>query len=70
MEDEGIYNGLKRKDLIITAIIKAIIKVLKFAKSKGIKSIAFLGNDGGKCKSYSDLSLIIKSKINVTKKLL
>ena len=41
---------------------KNIIKVLKVAKSKGIKSIAFLGNDGGKCKSYSDLSLIIKSK--------
>ena len=41
---------------------KNIIKVLKVAKSKRIKSIAFLGNDGGKCKSYSDLSLIIKSK--------
>ena len=41
---------------------KNIIKVLKVAKSKGIKSIAFLGNDGGKCKLHSNLSLIIKSK--------
>ena len=40
---------------------KNILKALETAKSKNIKSIAFLGNDGGKAKSLSDSSVIISS---------
>ncbi len=41
---------------------KNIIKVLKEAKSKKIKSIGFLGNNGGLAKKYCDFPLIIPSK--------
>ena len=41
---------------------KNIIKVLKAAKKRGIKSISFLGNDGGKCKNLGDLDIIIRDK--------
>ena len=40
---------------------KNIIEVLKTAKKKKIKSIALLGNNGGQCKKYSDMSLIVPS---------
>ena len=40
---------------------KNILKALETAKSKNIKSIAFLGNDGGKAKSLIDSSVIISS---------
>lgn len=39
-----------------------IIKVLKVAKKKNIKSISFLGNKGGMVKKFADLNLIISSK--------
>tara|TARA_A100001015_G_C15036196_1_gene736356 strand:- start:912 stop:1484 length:573 start_codon:yes stop_codon:yes gene_type:complete len=38
---------------------KNILKVIKFAKSRNIKIISFLGNKGGKCKGLSDLELIV-----------
>ena len=38
-----------------------ILKALEAAKSKNIKSISLLGNNGGKAKSLSDLSLVISS---------
>ena len=40
-----------------------IINVLKESKKKGIFSISFLGNSGGKAKKYSDLNIIVPSKI-------
>lgn len=40
-----------------------IINVLKESKKKGIFSISFLGNKGGKAKKYSDLNIIVPSKI-------
>ena len=67
--DLGFENIFKRnlealankKDLLITLSTsgnsKNIIKVLKFAKSKNIKSISFLGNKGGKCKGLSSIEL-------------
>ena len=67
--DIGFENIFKRnlealankKDLLITLSTsgnsKNIIKVLKFAKSKNIKSISFLGNKGGKCKGLSSIEL-------------
>jgi D-sedoheptulose 7-phosphate isomerase len=41
---------------------KNIIKVLKTAKKKKIKSIGFLGNKGGAAKNNCDLSLIVPEK--------
>ena len=38
-----------------------IIKALSSAKEKKIKSISFLGKDGGKAKALSDLKIIIPS---------
>ena len=40
---------------------KNIINVLNFAKKKKIKSLAFLGFNGGKAKGLATLELIIKS---------
>ena len=39
-----------------------ILQVLKYAKNKKIKSISFLGNNGGKAKKYSTINLIVPSK--------
>ena len=41
---------------------KNILKALKYAKSKKIKSISFLGNNGGKAKKFSDINLIVPSQ--------
>tara|TARA_B100001057_G_C22641875_1_gene868565 strand:- start:52 stop:645 length:594 start_codon:yes stop_codon:yes gene_type:complete len=41
---------------------KNILKVLKYARSKKIKSIAFLGNSGGKAKKLADINLIVPSQ--------
>ncbi len=38
-----------------------IVNVLKKAKSKGLKTIAFLGKDCGIAKNFADISLIIPS---------
>ncbi len=40
---------------------KNIIKVLKYAKSKKIKTISFLGNNGGLAKKYSNINLVVPS---------
>ena len=45
---------------------KNIIKVLKKARSNGIKSIALLGMKGGKAKGISDLDIIL-SESNVAR---
>lgn len=40
---------------------KNVHKAIKTAKSKGIKTITFLGKNGGVCKGLSDLEILIKS---------
>tara|TARA_B100000427_G_C15396693_1_gene545777 strand:- start:240 stop:815 length:576 start_codon:yes stop_codon:yes gene_type:complete len=40
-----------------------IISVLKKAKAMKIKSVGFLGSGGGKAKKYSNLNIIVPSKI-------
>lgn len=72
--DIGFDNIFKRNleamacpnDLLITLTTsgnsKNIYKVLKYASKKKIKSICFLGKDGGKCKGLANHELIIKSK--------
>ena len=40
-----------------------VIKVMKYAQSKKVFTVGFLGNNGGKCKKYCDLKLIVPSKL-------
>lgn len=57
--------GKKRDILIVISTSgnsKNILDVLKISKLLGIKSIGFLGKNGGKAKKYCDISLIVKSK--------
>lgn len=40
---------------------KNVLNALKIAKEKKINTIALLGHDGGLCKEYSDISIIVDS---------
>ena len=72
--DLGFNNLFKRNlealanknDLLIvfstSGNSKNILKVINFAKSRKIKILSFLGNNGGKCKGLSDLELIVPNK--------
>tara|TARA_B100001175_G_C19154344_1_gene469769 strand:+ start:66 stop:647 length:582 start_codon:yes stop_codon:yes gene_type:complete len=55
------------KDLLIAISTsgnsKNIIKVLRSAKRKKIKSISFLGSGGGKAKGIADLDIIVPSNV-------
>jgi D-sedoheptulose 7-phosphate isomerase len=55
----------KKNDLLIVISTSGnsanIIKVLSKAKKKGVKTIGFLGNKGGKAKSLCDFKLIVES---------
>ena len=60
-------EGLGQKNDLLIVIStsgnsKNIIKVLKKSREKKIKSIALLGNKGGKAKGISDLDIIIEEK--------
>ena len=54
-----------KKDVLIcistSGNSKNILKVLKEAKKKGILTIGFLGNNGGKAKKNCDFKLIVES---------
>jgi len=56
----------KKNDILIVMSTSGnsqnIIEVLKIAKKLKIKSIAMLGNEGGKCQKLSDYSIVINSK--------
>jgi len=59
-------EGLGNKGDILLGISTSgnsvnIIKAIEMAKSKQMKTIAFLGEDGGKIKSLVDLSIVIPS---------
>lgn len=72
--DLGFNNLFKRNlealanenDLLIvfstSGNSKNILKVINFAKSRKIKILSFLGNNGGRCKGLSDLELIVPNK--------
>ncbi len=53
----------KREDLIVgistSGQSENIIRAIKMAKEMGIKTVAFLGRDGGELKSLVDIALII-----------
>ena len=60
---EGIGN---KNDILIVLSTsgnsKNILKVLKSARSKKITSIGFFGNNGGMCRKYTKINLIVESK--------
>tara|TARA_B100000212_G_scaffold341131_1_gene323432 strand:+ start:732 stop:1343 length:612 start_codon:yes stop_codon:yes gene_type:complete len=63
-----VFSALSAKGDILLAITtsgnsKNIIETLKLAKDRGIYSIGFLGNGGGKALSYCDSAFIVPSKI-------
>jgi len=55
----------KSRDLLIAISTsgnsKNVVEAVKKAKEKGIKTIGFLGKDGGKLKKIVDIPLIVKS---------
>ena len=55
-----------KKDVLIVITTSGnsqnILNALKVAKKKQIKSICFLGNEGGKAKKLGDVRLIVKEK--------
>jgi D-sedoheptulose 7-phosphate isomerase len=58
-------SSAKKGDLLISFSTsgksKNIIELLNLSKNYGVKSISFLGNDGGIAKDISDFSIIIPS---------
>ena len=56
-----------KKDILIGITTSGnsenVIKVMKYAQSKNITTIGFLGGSGGKCKKYCDINLTVPSKI-------
>lgn len=59
-------EGIGRKGDVLVGIStsgnsKNIINAFEKAKSKGIKTVAFLGGTGGKLKSQADVSIVIPS---------
>ncbi len=64
---EGLGN---KKDVLVVLSTsgnsKNIIEVLKTAKKMKIKTIGFLGNNGGSCRKLCDTNLIVKSNSTET----
>ena len=63
-----VFSALSAKGDILLVITtsgnsKNIIETLKLAKERGIYSLGFLGNGGGKALSYCDSAFIVPSKI-------
>ena len=63
-----IFSSLSSPGDILLAITTSgnsrnIIETLKLAREKGIFSLGFLGNGGGKALSYCDLAFVVPSKI-------
>ena len=62
------FRALHKKNDILLVITtsgnsKNVIKVLKEAKKKGVKTIGFLGSGGGNCKKLCDIKIIVPSRI-------
>ncbi len=63
-----VFSSLSSDGDILLAITTSgnsinIIETLKLAKERGIYSIGFLGNGGGKALSFCDLAFVVPSKI-------
>tara|TARA_Y100000992_G_scaffold302298_1_gene275936 strand:+ start:1493 stop:2074 length:582 start_codon:yes stop_codon:yes gene_type:complete len=62
------FQALAKKNDVLIVISTSgnssnIIEVLKYARSKKITTVGFLGGSGGKCKKFCDIKLIVPSKI-------
>ena len=62
------FRALHKKNDILLVIStsgnsKNIIKVLREAKKRGVKTIGFLGSGGGNCKKLCDIKIIVPSRI-------
>lgn len=61
-------DGLGRKDDVLVVFSTSgkspnIVEALRVAPTRGLKSIALLGKDGGECKDLADISIIVPSQI-------
>jgi D-sedoheptulose 7-phosphate isomerase len=61
------FQALAKKNDILISIStsgnsKNVIKVLKEARKKKITTLGLLGSNGGKCKKFCDIKLIVPSK--------
>jgi D-sedoheptulose 7-phosphate isomerase len=61
------FEALSRENDLLLVIStsgnsKNIIEVLKSSKKRKIKSIGFLGNNGGIAKKFTDIPIIVKSR--------
>ena len=56
-----------KKDILICITTSGnslnVLKVLKYAQSKKISTIGFLGGSGGKCKKFCDIKLVVPSDV-------
>ena len=62
------FQALANKNDILVCITTSgnslnVFKVLKYAKSKKISSIGFLGGSGGKCKKFCDVKLVVPTNV-------
>lgn len=62
------FKGLAKEGDILIVIStsgksKNILRLLKYAKKNGYKTVGFLGNKGGLAKKYCDFPLVVKSSI-------
>jgi len=61
------FQALASKNDILIGITTSgnslnVLKVLKYARSKKITTLGFLGGSGGKCKNFCDVKLMVPSK--------
>ena len=61
------FQALAKKNDVLIVISTSgnssnIIEVLKYARSKKITTVGFLGGSGGKCKKFCDIKLIVPNK--------
>ena len=62
------FKALANKNDVLICISTSgnslnVLKVLKYAQSKKISTVGFLGASGGKCKNFCDIKLIVPSDI-------
>ena len=62
------FQALANKNDVLIGITTSgnslnILKVLKYAHSKKISTLGFLGGTGGKCKKFCDIKLVVPSEI-------
>jgi D-sedoheptulose 7-phosphate isomerase len=62
------FQALANKNDILICITTSgnslnVLKVLKYAQSKKISTIGFLGASGGKCKKFCDIKLVVPSDV-------